>query len=89
VAVALIAYYGVQVVLGTFHRSSQVTGVNTRWIKLAVPIGACLMTLFALQCAAADIRRWRRGEMDYFRDYGDLSVEETARESTQRTAPGS
>lgn len=89
VAVALVAYYGVQVVLGTFHRGSQVTGINTRWIKLAVPIGAAMMTLFALQCVIDDIRRWRRGEIEYFRSYGDLGIEETAADSVQRNAPGS
>jgi TRAP-type transport system small permease protein len=89
VAVALIAYYGVQVVMGTFHRNSQITGVDTRWIKLSVPIGAGLMTVFALYCAIDDIRRWRRGETDYFRDYGDLGLGDETAETAQRNAPGS
>jgi TRAP-type C4-dicarboxylate transport system permease small subunit len=71
-AVALIAYYGLQSVLGPVHIRSQASDISTRWIKLAVPIGAGLMALFALRCAIEDIRRWRRGDMEYFRKYGEF-----------------
>lgn len=83
VAVILIAYYGVQVVLGPVHVRSQVTDISTRWIKLAVPVGAGLMALFALRAALEDMIRWRRGDMESFRTYGDLPLDESAvREAT-------
>ena len=90
-AVALIAWYGLQWVLGPVHIRSQTSGISTRWIKLAVPIGAGLMTLFALRSALGDIRRWRRGEMEYFRKYGDLGLEDAAdaQASVRAAAPGS
>jgi len=72
VAVALVFWYGLQVVLGPVHIRSQASDISTRWIKLSVPIGAGLMMLFALRCALEDIRRWRRGDLEYFRAYGDL-----------------
>ena len=91
VAVAIIAWYGVQVVMGTFHIRSQTSGINSRWIKLAVPIGSSAMALFALNWAAHDLVRWRRGDLEYFRRYGELALDEIAdTASTVRTvAPGS
>jgi TRAP-type C4-dicarboxylate transport system permease small subunit len=74
VAVALITWYGLQWVLGPVHIRSQTSGISTRWIKLAVPIGAGLMTLFALRCALEDVLRWRRGDMEYFRKYGEFGT---------------
>ena len=90
VAVALIAWYGLQWVLGPVHIRSQTSGISTRWIKLAVPIGAGLMALFALRCALEDIWRWRRSEMEYFRTYGDLGLEEAvdAQASVRPATPG-
>lgn len=76
-ACGLVAWYGLQWVLGVGHITSQTTGISTRWIKLAVPVGAGLMVLFALRGALEDARRWRRGETDYFSRYGDLSPAET------------
>jgi len=90
VAVGVLLYYGVHMVVGTFHIRSQGTGINTRWIKLAVPIGAGLMTVFALRSVIDDIRRWRRGELEYFRSYGDIGLGEGADvAAVQRGAPGS
>lgn len=90
-AAALIAWYGLQWVLGPVHISSQTSGISTRWIKLAVPIGAGLMALFAARAALEDIRRWRRGEMEYFRRYGNLAPDESgdAPASVRTAAPGS
>ena len=78
VAAALLAYYGLQWVLGPVHIRSQASGINTRWIKLAVPLGAGLMTLFALRAALEDIRHWRGRDLEYFSGYGDLGVDEAA-----------
>jgi TRAP-type C4-dicarboxylate transport system permease small subunit len=89
-AVALVAYYGLQWVLGPVHIRSQTSGISTRWIKLAVPVGTGLMALFALRCALEDIRRWRRGDMEYFSKYGELGLEEAAeaRSGVQTATPG-
>jgi len=78
VAVGLVAYYGVQWVVGPAHIRSQTSGISTRWIKLAVPIGAGLMTLFAWRAALEDIGRWRGGDLEYFSRYGDLGLDEVA-----------
>jgi TRAP-type transport system small permease protein len=59
-ATAFLAWYGARVVAGTFHIVSQTTGINTRYIKLCVPIGAAIMTLFACANLVADLRVWRR-----------------------------
>ena len=90
-AVALVAWHGMLWVLGPGHISSQTSGISTHWIKLAVPIGAGLMALFALRCALEDILRWRRGEMEYFRTYGDLELEGAtgAQAGVRAAAPGS
>src|SRR5262249_3771862 len=77
-AAALLAYYGLQWVLGPVHIRSQASGIDTRWIKLAVPVGAGLMTLFALRAALEDIRLWRGGDREYFARYGDLGGDESA-----------
>jgi TRAP-type C4-dicarboxylate transport system permease small subunit len=91
VAVAIIAWYGTQVVMGTFHIRSQTSGINSRWIKLAVPIGAAAMAAFALRWVVHDIVLWRRGDLDYFRRYGelDLGPDADTAASVRTAAPGS
>src|SRR5580700_1786779 len=54
--VLFLTWYGTQIVLGTFHIVSQSTGVNSRWVKLCIPISAALMCLFALRRLIEDIR---------------------------------
>jgi TRAP-type C4-dicarboxylate transport system permease small subunit len=54
--VLFIAWYGTQIVLGTFHIVSQSTGINSRWVKLCIPISGALMSLFALRRLIEDIR---------------------------------
>ena len=50
-----------------------------------------MMALFALRCALEDILRWRRGEMEYFRTYGDLELEDATdlQAGVRAAAPGS
>jgi TRAP-type C4-dicarboxylate transport system permease small subunit len=88
---AVIAWYGVQIVMGTFHINSQTVGINTRWIKFAVPIGGALMAVFAFGCIVDDLRRLRRGDTEYFRRYGDIALDEAAdkAEAIRTAAPGS
>lgn len=70
VFLAVVVYYGFQVFNGSFHANSPSLGLSTRWIKLAIPIGAILMVVLALYSVSEDIRRLLRGETDAFRDYG-------------------
>jgi TRAP-type C4-dicarboxylate transport system permease small subunit len=54
--VLFITVYGIKLVFGTFHIVSQATGINSRWVKLCIPISGALMTLFALRLLVSDIR---------------------------------
>ena len=58
--VLFITWYGVQVVLSTFSIISESTGVDTRWIKLCIPIGSGLMAIFALANLGEDLVHLRR-----------------------------
>lgn len=55
-----VAWYGFWVVTGSFNMLSQATGLNTRYVKLCVPIGAAAMALLAAANLAADVRQWWR-----------------------------
>jgi TRAP-type C4-dicarboxylate transport system permease small subunit len=63
VCVGMLAVYGLQVFEGRFHFVSQTTGLSTRWIKLSLPIGMALMTLFAASLVIRDLRAWLSGEL--------------------------
>jgi TRAP-type C4-dicarboxylate transport system permease small subunit len=54
--VLFLTWYGTKIVLGTFHIVSQSTGINSRWVKLCIPISGTLMSLFALRRLIEDIR---------------------------------
>ena len=57
VFLAIVGYYGFEVFAGTFHARSPSLGLSTRWIKLAIPIGAVLMAVVAVHAIADDLRR--------------------------------
>ncbi len=82
VCVAVIAWYGVVMVNGTFHIVSQTTDISTRWIKLAVPIGMAIMALFAGAGVIEDLRRWRAGDLDGFERYGTIEGADAPPSST-------
>ena len=63
-ATLFLAWYGALVVAGNFNMLSQATSVDTRYIKLCVPISAALMALFAAASLAADIGRLCRSGGD-------------------------
>jgi TRAP-type C4-dicarboxylate transport system permease small subunit len=63
-ACVFLAWYGVGVVAGNFNMLSQATGVDTRWVKLCVPVSAALMALFAAASLAGDIARLCRSGRD-------------------------
>lgn len=66
----IIAYYGIQVFTGTFHANSPSLGISTRWIKLAIPVGAALMVIPALYAIGEDLRRLILRDYDSFRHVG-------------------
>ena len=55
-----LAWYGARVVAGGFNMISQATGIDTRYVKLCVPVSAVFMAVFAAAHLAADVRRLRR-----------------------------
>jgi len=55
--VIFVAYYGVYLVLAGFNLVSQTTGINTRWVKLCIPIGMGMMSVFALAHLVSDVAR--------------------------------
>jgi TRAP-type transport system small permease protein len=79
--VIYLAWYGVQVVIGTFSYVSESTGIDTRWIKLCVPIGFALMAVFASANLAGEILRLRRNGAGGFVDYPPRDLPLPARDS--------
>ena len=57
VFLAIVGWYGFEVFGGTFHAKSPSIGLSTRWIKLAIPVGAVLMAVVAVHAIADDLRR--------------------------------
>ena len=54
--VLFVTWFGVQIVLGTFHIVSQSTGINSRWVKLCIPVSGAVMSLFALRRLVEELR---------------------------------
>lgn len=73
-----LAWYGLEVVLLPFHNVSTGTGISSRWIKLAVPVGSILMTVTALRVVLDDFRALAAGELDRFRRFGRFDVHDEA-----------
>ena len=78
VCLAVITWYGVTVFQGTFHIRSPSTGISTRWVKLAIPVGAALMALCLIHLIIEDIGRIARGETRHFEDYGSMETADVA-----------
>ena len=60
--VVVLTIYGIYVFEGRFHIVSQTTGISTRWIKLSLPLGMALMSLFAASLVVRDVRAWLAGK---------------------------
>ena len=80
ICLAVIVWYGIQVFQGTFHIRSPSTGISTKWVKLAIPVGSALMVLCLIQLIGDDIRRILRGDRKYFEDYGSMELPTEVRE---------
>lgn len=83
VCVLFVTWYGVVLVTSGFHLTSQTTGINTRWIKLCIPIGMGMMSLFAFGSLLQDLRRLARRDLAHFEDYGLLPGETDQPSGTQ------
>ncbi len=59
-----LTYYGIEVFGGTFHATSPSIGISTRWVKLAIPVGAFFMALLAVLSIVSDSIRLYRGEAE-------------------------
>ncbi len=80
VCLGVIVWYGIAVFQGSFHIRSPSTGVSTKWVKLAIPVGAALMGLCLILLIGEDVRRILRGERQYFEDYGSMELPGEIRE---------
>ena len=58
-----LAWYGTRIAFATFHIVSQSTGINSRWVKLCIPLSGALMTLFALCRLIEDLRAAFAGDV--------------------------
>ena len=61
-----LVYYGTTTAVFGFSRRSPSMGFSTWWLKLAIPVGAVLMTLNLVEQIVADIRHWRAGDVRHF-----------------------
>lgn len=61
-----LAYYGTTTAVFGFSRRSPSMGFSTWWLKLAIPVGAVLMTLNLVEQIVADVIHWRRGDVRHF-----------------------
>lgn len=66
----LLAIIGIVAFGGSFHRTSMMLGVSTKWAKLAIPVGALLMAVLTLSALADDLRRLARDGRGAFDGYG-------------------
>ena len=66
VFLVIVGYYGIEVFGGTFHARSPSIGLSTRWIKLAIPVGAVLMAVVAVHAIADDVRRLMHRDFESF-----------------------
>ena len=66
VFLVIVGYYGIEVFGGTFHARSPSIGLSTRWIKLAIPVGAVMMAVVAVHAIAADVRRLLNRDFESF-----------------------
>lgn len=58
------AWFAYDTVSQSFHRTSPMLGISTRWIKLAIPVGATLMAVLTLVVIAETLRAVERSAND-------------------------
>lgn len=70
-----VVVVGFSVFNGTFHRTSLGLGLSTRWMKLALPVGAGLMCVVGVIQVWTDVRAWLRNDVEHFSNYGDADLD--------------
>jgi TRAP-type transport system small permease protein len=73
--IALLVFYGTDVFMQKFHRTSPGLAISTRWEKLAIPVGCALMLWVGLIQIFSDIRAWRAANLEHFASYGDSDLD--------------
>jgi TRAP-type C4-dicarboxylate transport system permease small subunit len=70
-----VIWFGFKVFNQNFHARSPSLGLSTRWAKLAIPVGAVLMTIFAFNAMLLDLINLRRGNDAHFENQGNPGLE--------------
>ena len=71
VFILALVYWGFQFVSLPIHASSPSMGFSTRWVKVAIAVGAVLMALFTINEIARDLAALRRRDQEYFGRLGN------------------
>lgn len=69
--IAIVVYYGFEMVIQSAHRNSPSLLFSTRWIKLAIPVSAVLMVVFIVNEIVRDILAFRKRDTAYFDRLGE------------------
>lgn len=72
VFLVVLAKIGFDVFGASFHGKSISMGFSTRWVKLAIPVGAVFMAIFVLNAVALDLVHLIR------KDYGHFQTQDEA-----------
>jgi len=88
ICLCVILWYGIVVFQGNFHGHSPSMGMSNKWIKLAIPVGAGMMSLCLIHLIMEDIVRILRKDYVYFENYGALEFDISDTEVTSRSASG-
>lgn len=64
--ILVLVYWGFQLVSLPVHASSPSMGFSTRWVKVAIAVGAVLMALFAINEIVRDLAALRRRDREHF-----------------------
>jgi TRAP-type C4-dicarboxylate transport system permease small subunit len=70
VFIVVLCYWGVQLVSLPVHAASPSMGFSTRWVKVAVAVGAALMALFIVSEVRRDLAALRKGDREHFTRLG-------------------
>jgi TRAP-type C4-dicarboxylate transport system permease small subunit len=66
VFILVLVYWGFQLVSLPVHASSPSMGFSTRWVKVAIAVGAVLMALFTINEILRDLAALRRRDQEHF-----------------------
>jgi len=64
--ILVLVYWGFQLVSLPVHANSPSMGFSTRWVKVAIAVGAVLMALFTINEIVRDLAALRRRDREHF-----------------------